>query len=661
MFFREHPTRRSFLKASAAMTMAAMVRTGAMQVGVAKIDVAPASFAPLPLGTIKPKGWLRRQLEVQAAGLSGHLDETWPDVGPNSGWLGGSGESFERGPYYLDGLVPLAYLLDDARLKAKVQPWMEWSLKSQGKSQGKDGNFGPVVMGNDWWPRMVMLKALIQYQEATADPRVIPFMERYFEYQRKALPGQPLTSWAQYRWQDNLLSVLWLFDRNGDPKLLDLALLLRQQGHDWRAEFDNFTFTRKTTREGLQLAKKTGGYHETHGVDVAMGLKSAALWSRLSHDPADRSSAAKMIAVLDQYHGLPNGMYSADEHLAGRSPIQGTELCTVVEAMFSLEQAIAATGDAGLGDRLEKIAFNALPGAISDDMWSHQYDQEPNQIECSLRKRPWSNNGPESNLFGLAPNFGCCAANFHQGWPKLASSLWMRSAEGGLAAIVYAPSTMTAKIGKTAVQVETVTDYPFRNVVEVHVQPETAIEFPLKLRTPQWGATKVHVNGSLFDATGRGGFLSLKRRWSAGDVVRLEFDMEPRMISGFDNSLSVMRGPLVFSLPIEEKWNKLRDRGLTADWEALGKSAWNYGLLDSSLVSVKEHPIGDVPFAKATPPVTLQAEAIQIANWIAQDGVAGDLPAQPEADAARVERVTLVPYASTKLRVTAFPKLKKQA
>src|SRR5579859_3314403 len=65
------------------------------------------AFNPLPLGSVKPAGWLRRQLVIQANGLTGHLDEFWPDVGSNSGWLGGTGERWERGPYYVDGLVQI--------------------------------------------------------------------------------------------------------------------------------------------------------------------------------------------------------------------------------------------------------------------------------------------------------------------------------------------------------------------------------------------------------------------------------------------------------------------------------------------------------------------------------------------------------------------------
>src|SRR4028118_1969600 len=88
------------------------------------------SFLPLPLGSVRPLGWLRNQLRIQADGLSGHLDEFWPDVA-NSKWIGGDAEGWERGPYWLDGVVPLAFLLDDAGLKAKVRRWMDYILSHQ--------------------------------------------------------------------------------------------------------------------------------------------------------------------------------------------------------------------------------------------------------------------------------------------------------------------------------------------------------------------------------------------------------------------------------------------------------------------------------------------------------------------------------------------------
>ena len=87
----------------------------------------------------------------------------------------------------------------------------------------------------------------------------------------------------------------------------------------------------------------------------------------------------------------------------------------------------AYTGDAKWADRLEVLAFNALPATISDDMWTHQYDQMSNQIACiKFPGKPiFRTNGQESHLFGLEPNYGCCTANFNQAWPKLALSTFM--------------------------------------------------------------------------------------------------------------------------------------------------------------------------------------------------------------------------------------------
>lgn len=619
-------------------------------------------FTALPLGSIRPEGWLKQQLQIQADGLGGHLDETWPDVGPNSGWLGGTGESWERGPYFLDGLVPLAYLLDDSRLKAKAQRYLNWTLDHP----WENGMIGPRS-NDDWWPRMVMLKALTQYHDASADPRVIPLLSRYFAYQARALPARPLRDWGKYRWQDETLTVFWLYNRTGDRSLLDLARLLRSQGYDWRAEFEDFKYTRRTTPEAIGLVPHgapSEAAMQSHGVNIAMGIKEAALWSLLSGSGEDRSGATQALAVLDRFHGLPNGMFSADEHLAGRNPSQGTELCTVVETMFSLEQALAVTGDPLLADRLERIAFNALPGAFTDDMWAHQYNQEPNQIEVSLHKKPWTTDGPESNLYGLEPNFGCCTANFHQGWPKFAASLFMLSSDGGLAAIAYAPCTVTTTVRGVRVRAEMATDYPFRGSLRLTMQPETPAAFPLRLRIPAWAnGALLRVNGKPGPSPAPGAFALIERTWSAGDLVELEFPLAVRASRWYRDSLAVERGPLVFSYSIGEDWLKLRTRGMTADWQVFPTTPWNYGLdlnpeTAASSISVAESAVAKYPFALRGAPVKLEVKAHKLPEWVGEDGAADPLPQSPAVSDRKEETITLVPYAAAKLRITAFPQLK---
>jgi glycosyl hydrolase family 127 (putative beta-L-arabinofuranosidase)/beta-L-arabinofuranosidase (glycosyl hydrolase family 127) len=672
---RQTISRRRFLKQAGATAVASL--SGADRVALASIasagsespphviknkaPLAQNSFYPLPLGNIRPTGWLKNQMLTQANGLSGHLDETWPDVDGNSGWLGGTGESWERGPYFLDGLVPLAYLLDDDRLKAKAQKFVEWTLTHQ----AGNGMIGPSS-NNDWWPRMVMLKALAQYQEATGDPRVIPVLSRYFAYQMAELPGRPLRDWGKFRAQDNALIAIWLYNRTSDPKLLDLVRLLRAQGHDWQAQFSDFKFTHPVTREIIKLDEDQGLADlalSTHGVNNGQALKAAPVWSLVSDSEVDRAGFHQMLTALDTYHGLPNGMFSCDEHLAGRNPSQGSELCTVVETLFSLEQSLAILGHAAIGDRIEKIAFNALPGTFTDDMWAHQYDQEPNQVEVSLHRKPWMTNGPESNLYGLEPNFGCCTANFHQGWPKFSASLWMLSNDDGLVAALYSPCEVHTMIRNTKVHILEETEYPFQGNVRIKVEPAVALSFPLRLRIPAWASPPVIlVNGLPVYIPHDSGFAKIERTWKTGDVVDLQFPMSPRVVKGFNDSSSLESGPLVFSLPIEESWVKLRDRGMTADWQVFPRSQWNYALAISEQEierkSVPELPQQGSPFTLAASPVKLRVKARKLPSWLAVDGVADPVPQSPVASSEPEQTITLVPYAAAKLRITAFPALK---
>lgn len=145
----------------------------------------------LPLGAIKPEGWLLDQLRTQAEGLSGKLYKIWDDVNEKSAWLGGEGDGWERAPYYLDGLIPLAWELDDEELKGVCQKYIEWILGSA----REDGWFGPEK-NDDYWPLMVALKALRQYFTATNDKRVLVLMDNFFKYEYRSLADKPMKDWA---------------------------------------------------------------------------------------------------------------------------------------------------------------------------------------------------------------------------------------------------------------------------------------------------------------------------------------------------------------------------------------------------------------------------------------------------------------------------------
>ena len=417
-------------------------------------------FRPLPLGAIRPQGWLARQLRIQADGISGHLDEFWPDI-RDSQWFGGDSEGWERAPYWLDGVIPLAFLLDDDALKAKVKRYMDHIIAHQ----EDDGWLGPRMMRAaadradsehyDIWAQLLATKVLAQYYDATGDERAMQAARRALEMLDRHIDRAPLFNWGQFRWFEALIAIYALYERTGEHWLYDLAVKLHAQGFDWGAFFLRWPITEPTPKYRWN--------YMGHVVNNAMAVKAHGLWWRLSGDDRDRSAVYDMMAKLDEYHGMVTGMFTGDECLAGKRPTQGAELCAVVEYAFSLEILLSIMGDPALADRLERVVFNALPATFSPDMWSHQYDQQVNQVECSSQEEfVWTTNGPESNLFGVEPNYGCCTANLSQGWPKFAANLWMRAEDDGIAAVAYAPSSASFDVGGVPVMVKLETGYPFR-------------------------------------------------------------------------------------------------------------------------------------------------------------------------------------------------------
>ncbi|MES2827420.1 MAG: beta-L-arabinofuranosidase domain-containing protein [Bacteroidota bacterium] len=614
-------------------------------------------YVQLPLGSIKAKGWLLKQLELQRDGFTGYAEELYPEpenLGKNSDWLGGTGNSWEKVPYYVKGLVALAYTLDDATLKAKAQKWIDYTLDHQ----QENGLFGPPKM-KDWWPRMPFMYALQSYYEATNDKRVVPFLAKYFKYQLANLDKDPLDSWGKSRAGDNMELALWVYNKTGEKYLLELVSKLKEQAYPWLDIFNK-----------NQFFYYGDDYQPKHMVNVAQALKFPAVYAQVTQTPYVNGALQAGINHLMHDHGQPEGLAAGTEFLSGNSSVQGVETCTVVEWMQSLETASRIIHDASLGDQLEKVAFNALPAQFSRDLKNHSYYTLPNQVQSLPGGHGFNQDYSSGIVLSPYSGFPCCRYNMHMGWPYFVKNSVLATPDGGLAINTYGPMEVSAVVGNgVSVKIIEETNYPFEEQIRLTLSLSATSAFPLRLRMPAWCAKpEVLVNGKLVAGVKAAEIFTINRKWSDNDKLVLNFPMTVVSKKQVNNGKSIERGPLVFALKInsEEKNTKAYPVKGFFETEISPASPWNYGLvLDNrpmaQQVTVVKKQMPENPYVLNETPIQLKVKVRQLPNWkIDYNGTAAmEVPFSPLSSAEKTEDVLLVPYGSENIRLSIFPTIGK--
>ncbi len=399
----------------------------------------------------------------------------------------------------------------------------------------------------------------------------------------------------------------------------------------------------------------------THGVNNGQAIKAGAVWHRVSGDPADMATSDTAHKVLTAFHGQATGMFTCDEHLAGRMPSHGTELCTVVETLFSYETILSVSGNLTYADLLERIAYNALPGELTNDMWAHQYLEEVNQFHADPIQGPvlWQTDGPQSIMFGLEPNYGCCTANHDQGWSKFADRLLLRlPEEQGLVVAIYTPFSAKTDLGT----IEISTDYPFDDVINITVA--CAASFLLKFRIPTFadgGATV--TTGNITDSEMPGTWAT-RHCGGSGQLlaVSITLHMSVRVEFRYNGAASVSRGPLLFAVHPDEQRTVLNHYSFDSnDFLTRNASQWALAVgLNQSNVAASfsfHRRVGGpalVPFNTTDPAVYLTATVGSV-PWAVEYSVAGAPPISPVQPPSATQSVNLLPFGATNLRIAEIP------
>lgn len=657
-------------------------------------------FTEAPLSTIRPDGWLLGWLQTQRDGLTGHIEAAgapfdsvfWgappdPETLGRERWV-----PYEQTAYWMDGAIRCGYLIGDAGLSELALRQIRYALDHP----DLDGYIGHPDFKNGFrWSHTVFFRACIALYSATGD-RSIP------EKIRSHYVGDNHPH-SKERDVTNIEIMLWAYEQTGDRRLLEKARHAFEENSVIEAKHD------------CSLSSLLSDTRATeHGVTFNEQAKLGAILYAYTGEHRYLEASLNGFRKLERDQMLLSGIPSSSEHLRGKDPLDSHEVCDIADYMWSAGHLLRVTGDAVWADRIERACFNAAPGAVTPDFRALQYFSCPNQVISTGR----SNHnlffrGESWMAFRPNPGTECCPGNVNRIFPNFGSLLWMNDREGGLVSALYAPSTYRGPLGQGIDGTVTLdTAYPFEDTIRFRFDIPETVAFPFTVRIPGWcqGAS-LRLNGVSLDvpclpAT----FVTIKRPFESGDVLELHLPMNVVLQQWPLGGVGVDYGPLAFALDIREKWqvdpgdgtgrqderfkavsHGNGDAGTFPNWEIFPDSPWNFALAFNpdriaEEVEVERLPASTSPWTQASAPIKLHVPARRVRDWQLDERgeIEQERPRQVDKDVWRatrtiekgdfaftpqlpdpaslparlesaVEKVTLVPYGCTRLRISVFP------
>lgn len=675
---------------------------------ILEAETSPSSSRPfaelrsLPPGAIKPEGWVRLHMEGQVR-LASALPEISYPFFSGTYWEGEENSpawfTWEQKAYWVDGATRLALALGDDKLLAKARASLDYTL-SHPSSNGFLGprflEFGDSFGGLNRWPNTVLNRGFMALADAQPTPDNVDSARIATSLQKHYLNDR-ISYASGSRNITNLEVILWCYERTGNRKLLEMA----QDTWDKymkEAEEEVTAAERASASDGglrrrfsmhADLAPSSvfaGTPIQSHGVSYAeISKQPAILYLYTGNEDYRKFVVAAQKRIFD-HHMLIDGIPSSSEGYAGTTALDEHETCDITDHAWSWTYMLQATGDGIWGDHIERACFNAHPGATRTDWKGIQYFSSPNQFLANLNCDHETDRWFGSRRMAYQPNpaqfIGCCGGNKHRFFPNYVMSMWMQTKDNGMAATLYGPSTVTAKVGpqNQQIQITQKTNYPFEEEIRFEIKVDRPVSFPLSLRIPVWcDAPSIKMNGtSVGSVRPRNGFAVLHRTFRAGDVVILNLPMKVKATEWPNHGIGVERGPLVYAMPIEAKWTSVAEAAYSSEefptWEANPIGEWRYGVvLDSAQVSsqveLKHKETTQNLETSAWPwsdaPTILTVPARKLDGWDYETNPREPhqrfTPKLPDPGNIKpsneVERITLVPFGATQLRMSIFPKV----
>lgn len=641
------------------------------------------SMNKLPLGAIRPQGWLNDQMQLMSnlqrriGALSGFVKD--------GEWSGG-----ESLPRYVRGLILLSSALDDKMLKEKIASFISPIFASANEG----GDFGPKNTLSQT-PKIEAVKALLTYYEATGNERVLPFLKKFFKNQFNTHTVSAMWFDSRARLLEEIEAIDAVYKETDLEWLHDLGEILRDASCDWFKIASRFPYKKPYNRyisqtalkhvqkvvlngESVEKAAKrhkpfTPEYADkewkkrahqravtTSGVNIAKAIKYPVTYGRFIGDKDLSLISLKMIAALEKYYGTPLGAFSCSPRLASNKGVCAVDVESAVEMMESLVEVIRETRDYHAVDLLEKIAFNLVPGACFEDCSAVQDTVFVNQVEASAsRKLPYSD--AVGSFFTKKASRGAIAA-------LSAYPIYMQAAcmtcDNELNFLTYTPCTMDIAVGGAILTIAERTGYPFRNTVVFKVEQATVdTEVKINFRVP--GGTMMQlISGGQVVASGTKE-ISVKCILKTGSTFMLKMNIPLAVEENSDGSESLYKGNLLMSLKLPyEITQDAQDRRMLY---VKSQKKWNVAPIlarkggAKSLHEEERTEVNDItqkPFSFDIPPFELKIRSKNVTNWDFDVNGFAQIPKNCSFSEESLERA-YVPFGCTLVRMAKFPKCQR--
>jgi uncharacterized protein len=567
----------------------------------------PEKFEPLPVGAIRPEGWLLAQIRSNLRGYTGHLDSLAPgliirddifgrdrltkdvtkkDVGALAGGDAAAEVQYlwwnsETQGNWRDGFIRSAILTGDPDMLARAKTYVDRILATQDADgylgiYDRDLRYKFDGENGELWSKTTLLRGLLAWYEYSHDKKVLSAVERAVADVMRHYPADNAHPFYSKTPNVGGLSHGLMFT----DVLETLFRITRRQTYLDYAVFLYKDFSAANLHEDAQYAKimDTSYRLRGHGVHTYEHLRAVAAAAYASGNPALQKALDAYLSKIAK-EITPSGAPAGDEWIAGRTgdaTETGYEYCSLEELMDGYTDLLGKTGSSGFGDRAEKLFFNAAQGARDPEASCIAYLKTDNSYymtgglngDTGDRRQTRYKYSPVHQDVAV-----CCVPNAGRIAPNFTGRMWMKS-KTGLVATLLGPCNVTTTWKGTALTIREKTGYPYDFSFDFEITMDRPINFTLAIRKPGWVTDQIISD----PYTEKNGYYLITRTWRPHETLHIRFNPSVVVNSDRNKAAYFTFGPLVLAHPIMARARITKDYPLHGfhDYQYLPDSLKTY-------------------------------------------------------------------------------------